>query len=423
MSLIVIFLALLFLHSLVSSRLERTIFTAPIIFTIAGIISFFVQPIIHDGDGGQHHLLTVAELGLVLLLFADAFRTDLAALNSFRRLPVRLLTVGMLLTILFGLLGAVGIFPNLSIWEAGILAAILAPTDAGLGQVIVQSPKVPLKIRQSLNVEAGLNDGLSVPFLLFFIALASGGGADQSLLKYIVEQLGYGALIGIVIGVAGGWAMGEAERRHTTGHMWSQLGLLALPLLCMLASEAAGASMFIAAFIGGMAARFGAKEITEGPVEFTEHAGQLFNLTVFFLFGLMAARDWQLINGWHFLYGVLSLTIIRMLPVAVALVGTKLSTATVVFMGWFGPRGLASIVLGLVFLEHATNQPGVATIRMAVMATVFLSIFAHGFSALPGIAAYQRQVEKLPMNSAEFAATERGHRAAGGNLYGDTNLS
>ena len=406
MSLIVIFLTLLFLHGLVSSRLERTIFTAPIIFTTVGIISFFLQPIIRDGDGGQHHFLTVAELGLVLLLFADAYKTDLAALNSFRRLPVRLLTIGMLLTILFGLLSAVGVFPNLSVWEAGILAAILAPTDAGLGQIIVQSPKVPLKIRQSLNVEAGLNDGLSVPFLLFFIAIASGGGEGHSLSKYIVEQLGYGALIGIGIGFVGGRLMGEAERRETTGHMWSQLGLLALPLLCMLASEATGASMFIAAFVGGMAARFGAKVTTDGPAEFTEHAGQLFNLSVFFLFGLMVARHWHEFNAWHFVYAVLSLTLIRMLPVALALMGTKLSTSTVLFMGWFGPRGLASIVLGLVFLEHATNQPGVATIRMAVMATVFLSIFAHGFSALPGIAAYQDQVEKLPMNSSEFTATE-----------------
>ena len=164
--------------------------------------------------------------------------------------------------------------------------------------------------------------------------------------------------------------------------------------------------MFIAAFIGGMAARFGAKLTSEGPVEFTEHAGQLFNLSVFFLFGLMVAHDWHRFNAWHFAYAVLSLTLIRMLPVAIALTGTKLSTSTVLFMGWFGPRGLASIVLGLVFLEHATDQPGVAAIRMAVMATVLLSVFAHGFSALPGITSYKGQVEKLPMNSSEFTATE-----------------
>jgi len=406
MSLIVVFLALIFGYSLISSRLERTIFTSPMIFTAAGVVAMVVQPVIHDGDGGQHYLLTIAEIGLVLLLFADAYRTDLAAINSFRRLPVRLLSVGMLLTIVLGLLAAIGIFPGLSTWEAGILAAILAPTDAGLGQIIVQSKKVPLKIRQSLNVEAGLNDGLSVPFLLFFIALAAGPSesGNPSLSKYIIEQLGYGALIGIGIGLIGGWLMGVAERRKTTGHMWAQLGLLALPLLCVLASEAVSASMFIAAFVGGMAARFGGQLTHEGPVEFTEHAGQLFNLSVFFLFGLFVARDWQQFNSRHFLYAILSLTVIRMLPVAIALIGTKLSATTVIFMGWFGPRGLASIVLGLVFLEHATNQPGVATIRMAVMATVLLSIFAHGASALPGIAFYQRKLTELRDDSPEFGS-------------------
>ena len=406
MSLIVVFLALIFGYSLISSRLERTIFTSPMIFTAAGVVAMVVQPVIHDGDGGQHYLLTIAEIGLVLLLFADAYRTDLAAINSFRRLPVRLLSVGMLLTIVLGLLAAIGIFPGLSTWEAGILAAILAPTDAGLGQIIVQSKKVPLKIRQSLNVEAGLNDGLSVPFLLFFIALAAGPSesGNPSLSKYITEQLGYGALIGIGIGLIGGWLMGVAERRKTTGHMWAQLGLLALPLLCVLASEAVSASMFIAAFVGGMAARFGGQLTHEGPVEFTEHAGQLFNLSVFFLFGLFVARDWQQFNSRHFLYAILSLTVVRMLPVAIALIGTKLSATTVIFMGWFGPRGLASIVLGLVFLEHATNQPGVATIRMAVMATVLLSIFAHGASALPGIAFYQRKLTELRDDSPEFGS-------------------
>ena len=160
--------------------------------------------------------------------------------------------------------------------------------------------------------------------------------------------------------------------------------------------------MFIAAFVAGMAARLGAQMTDEGPIEFTEYAGQLFNLSVFFLFGLFVARDWYLFGARHFLYAVLSLTVIRMLPVTVALIGTKLSTATVIFMGWFGPRGLASIVLGLVFLEHATNQPGIATIRMAVMATVLLSIFAHGASALPGIAAYSRKLGAMNEDAAEF---------------------
>ena len=132
-----------------------------------------------------------------------------------------------------------------------------------------------------------------------------------------------------------------------------QLGLVVLPLLCMLASEEVGASMFIAAFVAGLAVQVGFKDAAKQSVEFTEHWGQVFNFSVFFLFGLLVARDWLQFNALHAVYAILSLTVVRMLPVAIALIGTRLSRATVLFMGWFGPRGLASIVLGLVYLEHA----------------------------------------------------------------------
>ncbi len=409
MLLIAIFVALIFLYGLFSSRLERTPVTAPIVFTVAGALALFSLPESPDREGGQRFFLGIAELGLVLLLFSDAYRTDLRVLKSLRSLPVRLLSVGMLLTMLLGFLAALAVLPGLSLWEAGILAAILAPTDAGLGQIIVNSPRVPMKIRQALNVEAGLNDGLSVPFLLFFIALA-GGGAEtggNSLTQYIVEQLGYGALIGVGIGLIGGRLLGESHRRHWTAHMWLQLGALALPLGCMLASEAVHASMFIAAFVGGMAAQAGFKEGGDADaVEFTEHAGQLFNLSVFFLFGLLVAHDWRQFNARHLLYAALSLTVVRMLPVALALVGTRLSAATVLFVGWFGPRGLASIVLGLVYLEHEARQPGEATIRRAVMATVLCSIFAHGLSALPGMKLYAQKLTALPRDAPEFDAPQ-----------------
>ena len=408
MSLISIFVVLLFLYSLISSRLGRTVVTAPIIFTTAGALGLLFLPESPDRQGGEHFFLRVAELGLVLLLFSDAYRTDLRVLKDFRNLPARLLSVGMLLTILLGIVGALAVLPDLSLWEAGILAAILAPTDAGLGQIIVNSPRVPLKIRQALNVEAGLNDGLAVPFLLFFIGLAGGGaeGGHSGLTRYVVEQLGYGVLVGACVGLIGGWLLGAAARRHWSGHGWLQLGVVALPLLCLLASEAVGASMFIAAFVGGLAARAGFKGAEAGADDFTEHAGQLCNLSVFFLFGLLVARDWPQFHARHLFYAALSLTVVRMLPVALALIGTRLGAATVLFMGWFGPRGLASIVLGLVYLEHETRQPGEATIRLAVMATVLCSIFAHGLSALPGTSWYERKVAARQPGAPELKAPE-----------------
>jgi sodium/hydrogen antiporter len=395
MTLVSIFTGLLFLYSLVSDRLERTILTAPMLFTAAGILSSLLLPGLREQKTSAGTFLWTAEVGLVLLLFTDASRTSLQLLNSLRNLPVRLLSTGMLLTILLGGLAALVVLPNLTLWEAGILAAILAPTDAGLGQVIVNSPRVPMRVRQALNVEAGLNDGLSVPFMLFFVALAGVASHQANLPRLILEQLCYGALIGGGIGYLGGWLLHLAHRRKLIAPSFHQLGLIAVPLLCLFASEAAGASMFIASFVAGLSVQVKFKQAGEHSVEFAEEWGQFLNLLVFFLFGLLVVRDWSNFTPPLFLYAFLSLTVVRILPVAIALIGTRLSRSTVFFMGWFGPRGLASIVLGLVYLEQETHQPGESTIRFAVMMTVLLSIFAHGFSAIPGINLYATKLASL----------------------------
>ena len=400
---LVVFVLLLFLYCILSRRLERTIVTAPIVFTAAGILMFpGLQGIFRAGLGSDVSL-NLAEVGLVMLLFTDASRTDLNVLRSIRNLPARLLSTGMLLTIFLGAVAARFVFPQLSLLEAGILSAILAPTDAGLGQIIVNSPRVPMRIRQALNVEAGLNDGLSVPFLLFFIAFAAAkieGGA-ASLLQFIVEQLGFGLLVGLAIGLVGGWSLDLARRKEWIAESFQQIGVVALPLLCLVASEIVGASMFIAAFVAGLAVQIGFKDVGKHSGEFAEEWGQLINLVVFFLFGMAVVRIWPQFSMASWLYALLSLTLVRMLPVAIALIGTRLSAASVVFMGWFGPRGLASIVLGLVYLEEEMHLPGESTIRFAVMATVLLSIFAHGLSAMPGIGLYARKVASLKADAPE----------------------
>jgi sodium/hydrogen antiporter len=419
-TLLLLFVGLIFAHALVSGRLARTPLTAPMLFTTAGLAVGLVFPA-SAPDGGNHlqFLLTLAEVGLVLLLFTDASKTSRAALKAAGTLPVRLLSVGMLLTVGFGMLAALWIFPGLSVWEAGILAAILAPTDAGLGQVIVNSRQVPLRIRQSLNIEAGLNDGLAVPFLLFFIALAvHAGDGDAGFGHFLYEQLGWGALIGIVVGAAGGLLLGVSHRREWIAESWVQLGVVALPVLCLLASAGAGASAFIAAFVAGIAVQFGFRQAGSHSVAFTEDWGQLLNLAVFFLFGLFVAGALGDLTWSHVLYGVLSLTVLRMLPVALAALGAGLSRATVLFMGWFGPRGLASIVLGLVYLEHAraghATLDGDATIRLAVIATVLLSIYLHGATALPGTRHYARRLAALPPSAPDAAVTDTVAPAATG---------
>lgn len=397
------FILVVFFYSLASRRLERTVLTAPIVFTLAGMGASLLPKEWVGLSFNREGFLLIAEMGLVMTLFTDATHIGLGKLSGNRNLPLRLLTTGMLLTILLGGVLALVVLNGLSVWEAGILAAILAPTDAGLGAVIVNSPLVPPRVAQALNVEAGLNDGLSVPFLMCFIALGleSAVGPGLVLTRFLWEQLGYGGLIGLGIGLAGGWLLGLAKNRQWMSKPLQQLGLVALPILCSMASEATGASMFIAAYVAGFAVQAGFDDAGAESGEFTESWGQLFDFFVFFLFGLLFARAWPQFACPIWLYAVLSLTAIRMIPVAVALLRTGLSPSTVLFMGWFGPRGLASIVLGTVYLEQEANLPGEQTVKLAVMATVLLSIFAHGLTALPGISLYARKIATLDPNAPE----------------------
>jgi NhaP-type Na+/H+ or K+/H+ antiporter len=239
---------------------------------------------------------------------------------------------------------------------------------------------------------------------MVFIALAleATEGPGAVLTRFLWEQLGYGTVIGLGIGLTGGWLLGVARRRNWMAQGLQQLGLVTLPLLCVMISEATGASMFIAAYVAGLAVQIRFAEASERSAEFAENWGRLLNFFVFFLFGLLVARVWINFNFTLALYAILSLTVVRMIPVALALAGTGLSRATVLFVGWFGPRGLVSIVLGLVYLEQHANLPGESTIRLAVMATVLFSIFAHGLSAVPGTALYARSIASLDSTAPEY---------------------
>lgn len=386
MLLIGIFVALVFVYGLVSRRLEGGYLTAPMLFTLAGmLVAFLLTPGLAMESGGQA-FLTVAELTLVLLLFTDASHTNLRELRRDGMLSVRLLTTGMLLTIVLGGVFAWWLFPSLGLWYAAIVGAILAPTDAGLGQVIVNSPAVPERVRESLNVEAGLNDGLSVPFLLFFIALTGMQGFEASgmLLEYIIEQLGYGAVIGLLVGGVGGLLLASFSRLGWLAEDGEQMAILSLPIMALLVSEMVEASMFIAAFVAGLALQWRFRPASRED-RFYGLLGEWLSHSVFFLFGLIALTALQSLEWRYVVYGLLSLTLIRIGPVLLALAGTALTMRQRLFMGWFGPRGLASIVLGLVFLEQHGQGEGVELVSQLVVVTVWLSVMLHGASASSGI--------------------------------------
>ena len=399
--------AVMFVFGLVSRRLEGTVLTAPIVFVVAGaLLGPAVFGLVEFGLD-EHTVLLLGEIALAIVLFTDAASIDFSALRQYQGLPLRLLGIGMPLTIALGTTTAALLLTNLTFWEAAIVGTVLAPTDAALGQAVVSNPSVPVRVRQSLNVEAGLNDGLSVPFLALFLALAV---AEEELqpasnwIRFALEQVGLGVLIGVGVGLAGGWLVRWASQREWMTESSQRLALLVLAIFAWALADQAGGNGFIAAFVGGLAAGPTVKRVGERLIRFTEAEGQLLNLSVFFIFGVLVIGVIQPLNslGWEVaLYVLLSLTVIRMLPVAFSLIGTHLGGVSMLFMGWFGPRGLASIVLGLIVVEEAPLLAGRDEIVLAVALTVLLSVLLHGVTAAPLSAAYARRIEGMAADAPE----------------------
>ena len=404
MTLISFFLATVLIFSLISRRVEQSIITAPMVFTIAGVLTMFVVADLGEFQTERNLFLSLAEIGLVMTLFVDATQVNRKKLGRQLQIAIEITRNWNAAHDSTGWRFCLRFVSSLSIWEAGVVGAILAPTDAGLGKIIVNSPKVPRRIRHALNVEAGLNDGISVPFMMFFVAVALNGTSEGGSLmaRLVMEQLGLGIAVGFGIGIVGGYLLGFAQIKNWSTGSFRQLGLTVLPLLCVTLSQCVHASMFIAAFIAGFSVQFGFKHAADIGAEFTDEWGQILNYFVFFLFGMIVVRNWAGVHPTLIVYAILSLTLIRMIPVSIALIGTHLSKATVLFMGWFGPRGLASIVLGLAYLEQEAHLPGETTIKLIVTMTILLSIFAHGVSALPGADLYAERIKTLDGSSPEL---------------------
>ena len=331
-------------------------------------------------------LRVLAEATLALVLFSDASRIDLRALRNAVALPARLLGIGLPLTIVAGTVAAVLVFPDLSLPEAAALAIVLAATDAALGQAVVTDERLPVSIREGLNVESGLNDGLCVPALIIALTLAdesAGALSGSEAARVIAESIGYGVLMGVVAGVVAALV----HRRATTAGDeeqadWRFLLTLVAPALAYGLAAPLDGSGFIAAFVAGLV--YGTMR---GPRRATaplpaEAIGVMLNAVTFVVFGaaflkpLIERATWSVA-----LYALLSLTVVRMLPVAIATLGTGASPATVAYLGWFGPRGLASIVFAVIVVEAAV--PHTSTIVDATALTVIASIVLHGFSAGP----------------------------------------
>jgi sodium/hydrogen antiporter len=392
-------------YALVSRRLENSVLSAPLFFVAVGVVAGPHALDVVSIDVTHGTALHVAELALALLLFSDAAGVDFQALRGNASVPGRLLAIGMPATIALGMAVGAAVLTDLDFWEAAIVAAVLAPTDAALGRTVVSSPLVPARVRQALNVESGLNDGLSVPFLALFIAIAGEETlpAARDWLQFALEQIGLGTLIGLVVGGAGAWVVERASERGLMTDVFQQFAALSLAVLAFLLADEAGGNGFIAAFVGGLAAgRMGAV-CGKHVFEFTEEEGQLLSFAVFFMFGVASLEFLQEADWRIALYAALSLTLVRMLPVALATAGMGFRASSVLFMGWFGPRGLASIILVLVVAEEVPELPGLEAILATVTMTVLASVVLHGISAPLLSRAYARRVQRMDADAPEIS--------------------
>jgi NhaP-type Na+/H+ or K+/H+ antiporter len=389
-----LFAAVLLLYTLVSKRLAGTAVSPALVFALSGLAvgvagGADIEP--HAlKSGAQEAVLLVAELALALLLFADAASLGLRRLRAESSLPDRLLGIGLPLTIAAGVLGALALFGQLDVWETLLLAALLGPTDAALAAPVVSDRRIPARVRTALDAEAGLNDGVCVPIVTFALAatVAQEGSPAHGLAHEALVIIGGGLVVGVVAGAAGGRLVALAIARRTLAPAYEQMGLAALALISFFAADAIGASGFIAAFVAGLVAAAPLGDRRRRLTEFMEQDGQLLSFAVFYIFGILAAGLLDDVTWAVAGYAVLSLTVVRMVPVALALIGSGLRPPTIAFMGWFGPRGIASIALLFVVIGEEHGLPGLGTIETTVVATVFLSIVLHAVSAPPLIRRY-----------------------------------
>jgi sodium/hydrogen antiporter len=401
-----ILLVLVVLYSVVAVWLGRRSITMPMVFLAVGAITgaqglgwitFSLSP---------EEIKRLVEITLALVLFADSSTLSIRQVKEDAGLPARLLGLALPMIIFLGGLLAFAFFPQEGIGFALLIGAILAPTDAALGLPIFTNKRVPVRIRRALNVESGLNDGIATPFVTLFTALAI-AELTQTLTDWFSSallEIGIAVAVGAAMGMLGGWLFAGAMRRRLTSRATEQIGTLALALAIYFASINLGGNGFIAAFVGGLFFSYITRHKQHRAVEFTESVGVLLSLFVWTIFGAIMVIP--LITAFSLLallYALLSLTLIRMLPVAISLLGVHFRRDTQLVMGWLGPRGLASVVFTLIAYE-SFQETGRQFTTLSAMAgwTIVLSVLLHGFSAKPLARWYANRLKGAPPSAPEL---------------------
>jgi NhaP-type Na+/H+ or K+/H+ antiporter len=395
------------LWSFLSARLERVNVSAPMAFVVLGLLASHGPLSVIDVQVSSSMARSVAEITLAIVLFVDASRVNVRALRHDTALPVRLLAIGLPLTIGLGFLVAAALYRGTGLWVVAVIAAAVAPTDAALGAAIMQDRRVPGRIRRVLNVESGLNDGIATPFVGIFLAGAAATEAvhGASGVGSAFIDLAGGAAMGLAIGLVAAVLMRLAAEHGYSAPAFRPLTPLAVALLAYAATVQVGANGFIAAFVAGLAFGSTLPSDLEPTIEFTNVVGEVLSLLMWFLVGatmlVPALQDAQWEDA---AFAVLALTLVRMVPVAIACLGLGLDRRTVAFIGWFGPRGLASVIFALLAFDTLEAADG-RRVLAAVTITVVVSVVAHGVTASPLAARYGAAAATFDAHRAEHVPT------------------
>ncbi len=385
-------------YSSVAGAIERRWISGPIVFTCFGLLIGPAGFALLDWDTDRELIRNLAEVTLAMVLFTDAAGADIRVLKQTRGVPARLLLIGLPLTILLGFIAGTVLIDHPSLFAIAVLATMLAPTDAALGKAVITNEAVPDDIRQSLNVESGLNDGICVPVLLLFLALALDMAGDAGPLtlaaQLVFEQIGIGLTVGLVLTFFTVRLLTYARHQQWLTKTWTQIPIFALALSCFSVAQYFGGSGFIAAFSGGLLMAFMDRNLSHKVKEqyllTSEGAGDTLALITWVTFGAAVVGQALGYFSWNILlYSLLSLTVIRMVPVFLSLTGSGIDTEGKLFIGWFGPRGLASIVFAVIVVN--SELPDSGSLAMTVVCTIMLSILAHGITANPWAQAYGRR--------------------------------
>ncbi|MGW1136037.1 cation:proton antiporter domain-containing protein [Streptomyces zhihengii] len=394
--------AVLLAWCVLSHRLARWSITAPIAMLGAGIaLTSGSDPALVFDFGDMAGFEHAVEVVLALLLFVDATEVPSGAIRRERRVVARLLGGALPLTLAAAFLTALAFFPDRPGWVLAVLATVVVPLDLAPTAAVVRDHRIPARLREVLNVEGGLNDGIVSPVFLLCVAAAAEahtGGDDYA--EAVLDAVGAAAWAlgaGSLVGYGAGWLLRTSWAKGWAQPAAMRLGVLSVPVAAYTLSSALGGNGFVASFVAGVCIAPAMRHMPENAVEMTDELVTLLTLALWFLFGQIVTDEFW--DGFHLsvvLYALLAVSLVRIVPVMLALIGTDLSLTDRLFLGWMGPRGVTSVVFGLLAALELRGASGGDFISRVMVITVMVSIVVHGLSGEPLARRYARNRRAAP---------------------------